>query len=85
MTGALTRSMELPSRLPLHDRRRRIAPDAKLSFREELLAERAGESKRLCRCNIFLGENRAMRLRTVVQEHLKVYGRHPYHRGSTEV
>ena len=71
--------------LPMQDRRRRLARDAKLNAREERLADRARATKRVCPCNICCGENRSLRYRGVVREHLKKYGRHPYHRGSTEV
>ncbi|KAG0604677.1 hypothetical protein M758_10G187700, partial [Ceratodon purpureus] len=76
--------MEAQPRLPLQDRRRRDVRDSKLSFREELLADRTRSLKRVCPCNICLGENRSMRYRAVVRRHLSEYGRHPYHRGSTQ-
>ena len=80
--GAETEEVQ---RLPLRDRRRRDARDAKLNTREEIRANRQGAFKRVCPCNICCGENRSMRFRGVVRQHLDLYGRHPYHRGSTEV
>ena len=75
----------MEDRLPVTDMRRRDRRDAKLTFREELLADRHRQTKRLCPCNICMGENRSMRFRAVVRQHLHKYGRHPYRRGSTEV
>ena len=77
--------MEMPHRLPLNDRRRQEERDRKLLFREEILADRQRQTKRVCKCNICLGENHSLRLRTVVSQHLHIYGRHPYHRGTTQV
>ena len=78
-------SMENDSIRSLRDRNRIIARDAKLNFREELLADRMGRHKRVCPCNICLGETRSLRFRSVVLQHLERYGRHPAHRGRTEV
>ncbi|KAG0599650.1 hypothetical protein M758_12G168900, partial [Ceratodon purpureus] len=71
-------------RLPLQDSRRRDARDLKLNIREEIVADRQGATKRVCPCNICMGENFSIRFRAVVREHLKLYGRHPWRRGSTE-
>ena len=78
-------TMENVNRLPLRDQGRKEARDQKLTRREEAIADRAGARKRKCPCNICMGENFSMRFRAVVQSHLRLYGRHPYHRGSTEV
>ena len=72
-------------RLLMADRRRRALRDAKLMFREELVADRTQAQKRVYPCNICLGETRSLLYRSVVNQHLRTYGRHPYHRGSTEV
>ena len=77
--------MEDEGRLPLSDKRQKDARDAKLSFREELLADRTRATKRVCPCNVCLGENRSLRYRAIVRRHLRNYGRHPCHRGSTPV
>ncbi|KAG0572855.1 hypothetical protein KC19_VG130400 [Ceratodon purpureus] len=74
----------MENRLPVGDSRRRELRDAKLTFREELLADRHRALKRVCPCNICMGENRSPRFRAVVWQHLRKYGRHPAHRGSTE-
>ena len=73
------------ARWPLRDKRRRDARDLKLAEREEAIADQIRAVKRKCPCNICMGENHSMRLRAVVRDHLRLYGRHPYHRGSTEV
>ena len=78
-------AMDIPARLPLNDNRRVIERDRKLLFREELLADLQRQVKRVCKCNNCLGENHSLRLRTIVSQHLSIYGRHPYHRGSTQV
>ena len=72
-------------RLRRGDTRRIDARDRKLQFREEIIADRTGCLKRRCPCNICLGENRSLRFRSIVRDHLKRYGRHPFHRGRTEV
>lgn len=77
--------MDLPVRLPLTDRTRLLHRDAKLDRREEERAQRRGETRRTCPCNICLGQNHSMRPRKQVQSHLAIYGRHPYHRKSTAV
>ncbi|KAG0599761.1 hypothetical protein M758_12G176400, partial [Ceratodon purpureus] len=71
-------------RLPLRDGRRQSARDEKLAQREEAYADRMGARRRLCPCNVCLGQNHSMRFRGVVSQHLRKYGRHPFHRGSTE-
>ena len=78
-------SMDAEMRLPLRDRRRKDARDVKLIAREEAMADRQGATKRNCPCNICMGENFSLRFRAVVRQHLRLYGRHPCHRGSTEV
>ena len=78
-------SMENDSIRSLRDRTRIMARDVKLNFRQELLADRMGRDKRVCPCNICLGETRSLRFRSVVCQHLQRYGRHPAHRGGTEV
>ena len=80
-----TQEMAENIRLSLRDKRRQDARDVKLTFREELRADRTREVKRYCPCNVCLGEIRSLRYRAVVCEHLRKYGRHPYYRGSTEV
>ena len=77
--------MDTEMGLPLRDRRHRDARDVKLSAREEAMADRQGATKRKCPCNICIGENFSLRFRAVVRQHLRLYERHPYHRGSTEV
>src|SRR5947209_4111196 len=72
-------------RWPLRDKRRRDARDLKLAAREEAIADRVRAVKRKCPCNICMGESFSMCLRPVVRDHLRLYGRHPYHRGATEV
>ncbi|KAG0594482.1 hypothetical protein M758_UG081500, partial [Ceratodon purpureus] len=76
--------MEIEGTFPIRDKRRRERRDVKLSFREELLADRTGARRRLCPCNICCGETRSMRYRSIVRDHVKRYGRHPYYRGPTE-
>ena len=78
-------TMATATRLPLSDRNRRIARDEKLARREEDIASRQGARKRKCPCNICMGLNHSLRFRAVVADHLRIYGRHPLHRGSTEV
>lgn len=81
----LLQIMEGDQRLPLADSRRRERRDAKLAFLEELLADRTNARKRVCPCNICLGQTRCVLFTSVVNDHLRQYGRHPFHRGSTEV
>ncbi|KAG0623573.1 hypothetical protein M758_3G184200, partial [Ceratodon purpureus] len=76
--------MDNGERLPIQNIQRRKARDAKLQFREELIADRTSAAKRICPCNICLGENRSLRFRAVVRDHLRRYGRHPSRRGSTQ-
>ncbi|KAG0595473.1 hypothetical protein M758_UG169100 [Ceratodon purpureus] len=76
--------MEGESGWGLQDIRRIVARDRKLKFREELFADRRGSRKRVCPWNICYGENRSLRFRAVVNQHLMTYGRHPTFRGSSE-
>ncbi|KAG0632027.1 hypothetical protein M758_1G299200, partial [Ceratodon purpureus] len=76
--------MDEDVRFPIQDSRRINARDAKLQFREELVADRSRATKRTCPCNICLGEGRSLRFRAVVRDHLRRYGRHASQRGSTE-
>ncbi|KAG0574955.1 hypothetical protein KC19_VG305700 [Ceratodon purpureus] len=76
--------MDTDMRLPVHDNRRREARDVKLEFREELVADRIQAFRRVCACNICLGENRSLRFKAVVRDDLRRYGRHAYHQGSTQ-
>ena len=71
--------------LPVTDTVRQRRRDAKLDIREEMLADRRRDSRRTCPCNLCLGENHSTRPRSMVQTHLSLYGRHPYHRRSTLV
>ncbi|KAG0594870.1 hypothetical protein M758_UG117700 [Ceratodon purpureus] len=61
------------------------ARDRKLEIREEALTDRQRKSRRTCPCNICLGLNHSKRLRGTLWFHLRKYGRHPFHRGSTKV
>lgn len=80
-----TPATEEEMRWPLREKRRRDARDLKLAAREEAIADQQSARKRKCPCNICMGENFSMQIRAVVRDHLKLYGRHPYHRGSTQV
>ena len=77
--------MDVEGRLPLGDIRRQEARDQKLLFREEMVADRTMAARRVCPCNVCLGENRSLRYRAIVRQHLQTYGRHPSRRGSTQV
>jgi hypothetical protein len=59
--------------------------DLKLNQCEEVLARRHGHGLRICMCNICLGENRSLRKPEVVLNHLNLYGRASWLRGSTQV
>lgn len=72
-------------RLSVWDRRWRDARDVKLREREDLLAQGLGLRRRVCCCEICIGENRSLMLRSSADRHLKLYGRHPLLRGSTLV
>lgn len=77
--------MDTGGALPVTNRRRQARRDAKLDAREEALADRRRDRRRSCPCNLCLGENHSIRPRAQVQSHLALYGRHPYHRKSTQV
>ena len=75
-------------RLPLRSTRRIAARDAKLLHREDAVAAGLGNAalKRNCPCNVCItGVRDQELLRRTVHSHLRRYGRHPFHRGSTEV
>ena len=82
-------TMEQPAhRLPLRSRRRISARDAKLLSREDAVGRGLGNAalKRPCPCNVCISGVRDQELfRRTVHNHLRRYGRHPFHRGSTEV
>jgi hypothetical protein len=74
--------------LPLRSKRRIAARDAKLLYREDTVARELGNAplKRTCPCNVCISRVRDQELlRRTVQSHLRRFGWHPFHRGSTEV
>lgn len=71
--------------LPCASSRRIRARDSKLLAREEALADARGDVRRACPCNVCISGVRDVLMRASVRKHLDWYGRHPFHRGSTEV
>ena len=75
----------MDGRLPIQSEARINARDRKLESREKAVAERRGRTHRPCPCNICLGQNHSRKTHGTIHYHLSTYGRHPYHRGSTQV
>ena len=75
----------MDGRLPIDSLTRVRERDRKLESRERAVAEQNRRTNRACPCNICLGENHSRRTHATIRYHLEIYGRHPYHRGSTKV
>lgn len=75
----------VPGHMAVGSSRRRRARDAKLMAREEIIADARGDRKRACPCNVCISGDRDILLRRTVRNHVELYGRHPFNRGSTEV
>lgn len=69
--------------LPFRSSRRVRAQDAKLLARDEDIADGREDLKRACLCNVCIAGVRDVLLRKTVRTYLNLYGRHPFHRGST--
>lgn len=61
------------------------ARDEKLLIREESLLDAQGVRRTRCKCRICIGSIRSVRKREECRRHLRELGRHPYHRGRTQV
>lgn len=59
--------------------------DAKLLAKEEDIADGRGDLKQACPCNVFIAGVCDVLFRKTVRKHLNLFGRHLFHRGSTEV
>lgn len=77
--------MENNHRLSISDPIRVAARDEKLFLREERLLDAQGIRQTRCKCRICIGSIRLVRKREECRRHVKELGRHPYHRGQTQV
>jgi hypothetical protein len=75
-----------PCRLPLRSIVRIHAHDAKLLVREDAKARWDGLLKQGYKCNVCIyGIREEDLLLTSITMHLTTYGRHPFHRGTSDI
>lgn len=77
--------MERTRRLDISHPTRIVQRDAKLLAREEQLADQRGITRLNCKCRLCIGSVRSKSKREHCIKHLRELGRHPYHRGATQV